>query len=62
MILAFVFGPLAREPLRVDGPPSGQLTGMRYARRGSYRTVHTIDEQRQQVDVVRIDHRGDVYR
>ena len=60
--LEFIFGPLAEEPQRVGGPLSGQLTGMRSARRGSYRIVYKIDEQLQQVDIIHIDHRGGVYR
>ncbi len=60
--LEFIFGPLADEPQRVGGPLSGQLIGMRSARRGSYRIIYKIDEQRHQVDIVHIDHRGDVYR
>jgi mRNA-degrading endonuclease RelE of RelBE toxin-antitoxin system len=60
--LEFIFGPLADEPQRVGGPLRGQLIGMRSARRGSYRIIYKIDEQRHQVDIVHIDHRGDVYR
>ncbi len=60
--LEFIFGPLADEPQRVGGPLSGQLIGMRSARRGSYRIIYKIDEQRHQVGIVHIDHRGDVYR
>ena len=60
--LEFIFGPLTEEPLRVGGPLSGQLTGLRSARRGSYRIIYTIEEDFRRVDIVHIDHRGDVYR
>ena len=60
--LEFIFGPLAEEPLRVGSPLSGQLAGMRSARRGSYRIIYAIDEQLQRIDIIHIDHRGDVYR
>ena len=60
--LEFIFGPLADEPQRVGGPLSGQLTGMRSARRCSYRIIYKIDEQLRQVDVIHLDHRGNVYR
>jgi len=58
----FIFGPLAETPLRVGGPLSGQLTGLRSARRGSYRVIYAVDEELERVNVVHIDHRGDVYR
>ena len=60
--LEFIFGSLAEEPLRVGGPLSGQLVGMRSARRGSYRIMYAIDEQLQRIGIIHIDHRGDVYR
>lgn len=49
--LEFIFGPLAEEPFRVGGPLSGHLTGLRSARRGSYRVIYAIDEERRRVDV-----------
>ena len=60
--LEFIFGPLADHPLRVGGPLSGQLAGLRSARRGSYRIIYATDEQLKRIDIVHIDHRGDVYR
>jgi len=60
--LEFIFGPLADQPLRVGGPLSGQLAGLRFARRGSYRIIYATDEQVKRIDIVHIDHRGDVYR
>jgi mRNA interferase RelE/StbE len=60
--LEFIFGPLAEAPLRVGGPLSGQPTDLRSARRGSYRIIYAVDEEFDRVDVVHIDHRGDVYR
>jgi len=52
----FIFGPLAETPLRVGGPLSGQLTGLRSARRGSYRIIYAVDEELKRVDVAHIDH------
>jgi len=60
--LEFIFGPLAAQPLRVGGPLSGQLAGLRSARRGSYRIIYATDEQLKRIDIIHIDHRGDVYR
>ncbi len=60
--LEFIFGPLADDPYRLGGALRGQLVGLRSARRGSYRIIYAVDEQQQRLDVVHIDHRGDVYR
>ena len=60
--LEFIFGPLAEQPLRVGGPLSGQLAGLRSSRRGSYRIIDATDEQLERIDIIHIDHRGDVYR
>jgi mRNA interferase RelE/StbE len=58
----FIFGPLAENSYRVGADLRGQLAGLRSARRGSYRVIYKIDEDRDRIDVVHIDHRGDVYR
>lgn len=60
--LGFIFGPLADQPHRMGGALSGQLAGLRSARRGSYRIIYSIDDQDRRIDIVHIDHRGDVYR
>jgi len=60
--LEFIFGPLAEQPMRVGGPLAGPLTGLHFARRGSYRIIYAVDEQLERSDVIHIDHRGDVYR
>ena len=58
----FIFGPLAANPYRVGADLRGQLAGLRSARRGSYRVIYKMDEDRNRIDIVHIDHRGDVYR
>ena len=60
--LDFIFGPLADDPYRLGGALSGQLAGLRSARRGSYRIVYSIDDALLRIDIVHIDHRGTVYR
>jgi len=60
--LDFIFGPLAGDPHRRGGVLSGQLTGLLSARRGSYRIIYSVDDKLLRIDVVHIDHRGDVYR
>ncbi len=61
-IVEFLLGPLVVDPRRVGHPLQRELTGLWSARRGAYRIVHEIDESRSLVNVVRIDHRSDVYR
>ena len=58
----FIVGPLAETPNRVGTELRGQLAGLRSARRGSYRIIYTVDDEQDQIDVVHIDHRGDLYR
>ncbi len=60
--LAFIFGPLAEQPYRLGGALRGKLTGLRSARRGSYRIVYRVDDELGRLDIVHIDHRGEVYR
>lgn len=57
----FIFGPLAGNPNRLGGPLSGQLAGLRSARRGSYRIIYSIDDRARRIDIVHVDRRGDVY-
>lgn len=58
----FIFGPLAENPHRVGKPLVGPLAGRHSARRGGYRVVCRIDDDRLVVVITRIDHRADVYR
>ena len=59
---ALFFGPLADSPRRNVHPLQRELAGFWAARRGPYRVIYEIDEDRRVVGVVRIDHRADVYR
>ncbi len=58
--IEFIFGPFAGNPLRLGGPLSGHFAGLRSARRGSYRVIFRLDDQVRRIDIVHIDHRGDV--
>jgi mRNA interferase RelE/StbE len=58
----FIFGALAENPYRLGADLRGQLSGLRSARRGSYRVIYKVDEEQDRIDIVHIDHRGDVYR
>ncbi len=60
-IVEFVTGPLLDNPQRVGKPLGLELSEYYSARRGAYRVVYRIEDDRI-VRVVRIDHRADVYR
>lgn len=61
-IVEFVVGPLVDEPRRVGKPLERELAGHWSARRGSYRVLYRVDEQNNEVLVLRIEHRSDIYR
>ena len=58
----FVYGSLAADPRRVGKPLKLGLAGLHSARRGGYRVIYRIDDQRHMVTVLAIEHRSDVYR
>lgn len=57
-----MLGPLAGNPARLGQPLGGELAGLRSARRGDYRVIYEIDDQRRVVTVHRVQHRRDAYR
>ena len=61
-IVEFITGALVGGPRRVGHPLQRELAGLWSARRGPYRVVYEIDDDRRTVVVLRIDHRADVYR
>ena len=61
-IVEFMLGPLIDNPHRVGGPLQRELAGLHSARRGAYRIVYEIHDDRNLVVVHRIDHRSSVYR
>jgi mRNA interferase RelE/StbE len=61
-IVEFVVGPLISEPDRVGKPLQRELAGYHSARRGAYRIVYRIDAEAGIVNIVRIEHRSQVYR
>jgi mRNA interferase RelE/StbE len=58
----FIRGPLAEDPRRVGKPLRGQLEGRHSARRGEFRLIYQIFDDRVVVRVIHIAHRRDVYR
>lgn len=61
-IVEFMVGALVDAPRRVGHPLQRELAGLWAARRGPYRVVYEIDDDHQAINVVRIDHRADIYR
>lgn len=58
----FMLGPLIEAPHQVGHPLERELAGLWSARRGAYRIVYELNEVERTINVVRIDHRSDVYR
>lgn len=58
----FIAGPLAENPRRVGKPLRNELAGTYSARRGGFRVVYDIDDERIRVEVIAIRHRRDAYR
>jgi mRNA interferase RelE/StbE len=58
----FIRGPLAEDPHRVGKPLRGQLEGRHSARRGEFRVIYQIIDDRIVVRVIHIAHGRDVYR
>jgi mRNA interferase RelE/StbE len=61
-VIDFITGSLIESPHRVGRKLRNELAGIHSARRGSYRVLYRIDDRQRTVTVLRIDHRGDVYR
>ncbi|MGH9185599.1 MAG: type II toxin-antitoxin system RelE family toxin [Acidimicrobiales bacterium] len=61
-VVEFLLGPLCENPRRVGHPLQRELTGLWAARRGPYRVVNEFDDDQQTINVLRIEHRSDVYR
>ncbi|MBK8756059.1 MAG: type II toxin-antitoxin system RelE/ParE family toxin [Actinomycetales bacterium] len=55
----FIYGSLASNSQRVGKALRFDLEGLHSARRGDFRIIHRIDDQ---VTIVAIEHRADVYR
>jgi mRNA-degrading endonuclease RelE of RelBE toxin-antitoxin system len=61
-VVEFLTTALVREPRRVGKPLRRELSGIHSARRGTYRVLYRINEERREVIVLRVEHRRDVYR
>jgi mRNA-degrading endonuclease RelE of RelBE toxin-antitoxin system len=61
-VIDFITGPLRENPRRVGAPLRGELEGIWSARRGTYRILYRINEESREVVVLRVGHRGRIYR
>ncbi len=61
-VIDFITGSLIENPRQIGRELRNELTGIYSARRGSYRILYRIDDGTRTVTVLRVDHRGDVYR
>lgn len=61
-VIEFLSGPLSTEPRRVGKPLREPLAPLYSARRGQYRVIYRIVDERVVVEVVSIVHRRDAYR
>jgi mRNA-degrading endonuclease RelE of RelBE toxin-antitoxin system len=61
-VIDFITGPLLDTPRRVGAALRDELEGVWRARRGTYRILYRIDDDRREVIVLRVGHRGDIYR
>ena len=61
-IVEFAYGGLANAPARVGRALRWELEGLYSARRGDFRVVYRIDNNRHVVVVEAVAHRSDVYR
>jgi mRNA interferase RelE/StbE len=60
--MATIDGPIAINPHRVGKPLDDPFDGYRSARRGTYRIVYRINEEKHTVEIYSIRHRRDAYR
>ena len=61
-VIELITGPLLENPQRVGVELKNELEGLWSARRGTYRVLYRIDEQKREVVVLRVGHRRDAYR
>ncbi len=61
-VIEFLTGALVDNPHRVGKRLRGDLAGIYSARRGTYRVLYRINDDRKEVVALRIDHRGEAYR
>lgn len=61
-VIDFLTTALVANPHRVGKPLRDDLAGVWSARRGTYRLLYRINDDLQEVVVLRVEHRRDAYR
>ena len=61
-VVELITGPLLDSPRRLGVALRNELDGLWSVRRGTYRVVYRIDDDRREVVILRVGHRRDVYR
>jgi mRNA interferase RelE/StbE len=61
-VIEFIYTSLTTSPRRVGRPLRFELDGLYSVRRGDYRIVYRIDDERATIVTDTIAHRSDVYR
>lgn len=61
-VIDFITGSLLESPRHVGRELRNELAGIHSARRGSYRILYRVDDSERTVTVLRIDHRGNIFR
>ena len=61
-VIDFITTVLMENPHRVGKPLRNDLSGVWSARRGTYRVLYRIHDERREVVVLHIDHRRDAHR
>lgn len=60
--IALITGALPQSPRTIGKPLRAPFEGLWVARRGTYRVIYEINDDDRRVEVLRIDHRRDIYR
>ncbi len=61
-VIELLTGALIDNPHRVGRELRHELAGIHSARRGTFRVLYRINDDRREVTVLRVDHRRDIYR
>jgi mRNA interferase RelE/StbE len=61
-VIDFITGALIENPHRVGRELRNELASIHTARRGTYRVLYRINDDTHEVTVLRVEHRGTVYR
>lgn len=61
-IVEYIYAAIADNPQRAGHPLRLELAGRYSARRGDFRVIYEIDDERTTITIQAIGHRSDIYR